>query len=324
MRKAVIIGAGEAGKMVAREILDSSRLSKSYTLAGFLDDDPGKKSVWGVPVLGVLSDSAEIIRREEIQVAIIAIPSASREVMTRLITTLSGTSAEIRVVPGIDEILQGTVSWKQIRPVQPQDLLGREEVGFDEKEITEFYHDQTIFVTGAGGSIGSEIFRQILRLPVRKAYALGRGENSIHQLFLASGKDPRFHYLIGDAGNFSKIRYELSQACPDTVFHAAAHKHVPMMEEFPEEAVRNNVLGTFSAALAALESGVKTFVLVSTDKAVNPTSVMGCSKRLAEKIVLSLNGQGKTRFICTRFGNVLGSRGSVIPTFLSQIERGGL
>lgn len=323
MKQVIIAGAGEAGKMVAREILDSSKLSKNHHLVGFLDDDPAKKSVWGVPVLGPLSKAAEIVSALNIHLVILAIPSAGREVMTRLITSLSGLNAEIRVVPGIDEIIQGSVSWKQVRPVKPEDLLGREEVGFDEKELEAFYHGQRVFVTGAGGSIGSEILKQLLRLPIEKAFAMGRGENSIHQLSISLSQESRFGYVIGDAGDFSKIRHELLSARPHTVFHAAAHKHVPMMEEYPEEAVKNNVLGTYAAAKAALEAGVKTFVLVSTDKAVNPSSVMGCAKRLAEKMVLSLNGTGGTRFLCTRFGNVLGSRGSVIPTFLAQIEKGG-
>ncbi len=323
MHEVLIIGAGEAGKMVAREILDSSKLSKNYHLVGFLDDDKSKKSLLGVPVLGSLNQIHTFTSSLKIDLVIIAIPSAEKEVITKLMALLSNSKVEIKIVPGIHEIIQGSVSWKQIRPIKPEDLLGREEVGFDEKELENFYLDKTIFITGAGGSIGSEIVRQILKLPIKKIFGMGRGENSIHQLLIQHSNEPRFNYIIGDSSDDHKIKHELLKVKPHIVFHAAAHKHVPLMEEYPEEAVKNNVLGSYATAKAALEAKVQTFVFVSTDKAVNPSSIMGCTKRLAEKIILSLNQEKQTRFLCTRFGNVLGSRGSVIPTFLAQIKKGG-
>lgn len=323
LKKTLIIGAGEAGKMVAKEILDNSRLSDQYSLLGFLDDDEKKKSYYGIPVLGKLCESREVLGRYGIETVIIAIPSASRETVTEILLSLSYTGADIKIVPGIYEIIDGNVNWKQIRKVKPEDFLGREEVGFDLEEISPFYNGKTVLVTGAGGSIGSEIFRQILKLPLSKAVAFGRGENNIHTLINSLGKDNRFDYVIGDVQDYNKILYTLKEKKPDIVFHAAAHKHVPIMEEFPEEAVKNNIIGTYNTVRACVEAGVKGFVFISTDKAVNPTSIMGATKRISEKIALAFNQAGKTRFICTRFGNVLGSRGSVIPTFMQQIEKGG-
>lgn len=323
LKKTLIIGAGEAGRMVAKEILDDGRLSLQYSLLGFLDDDEKKKSFYGIPVLGKIGEIKDILVKYTIETAIISIPSASRETVTKILLDLSNTGIEIKIVPGLYEIIEGDVSWRQIRKVRPEDFLGREEVGFDLEEISSFYKGKTVLVTGAGGSIGSEIFRQILKLPVKKAIALGRGENNIHQLMNSLGKDSRFEYVIGDIQDESKILYTMKEKNPDIVFHAAAHKHVPIMENFPEEAVKNNIVGTYHTAKACLDAGIKNFVFISTDKAVNPSSVMGATKRISEKIVLSLNQLNKTRFICTRFGNVLGSRGSVIPTFMQQIEKGG-
>ena len=322
-KNTLIIGAGEAGRMIAKEILDNTKISSHYSLLGFLDDDEKKKSFYGVPVLGKLSDSDTLISRYSVQSVIIAIPSAPRELITETVLKFSNMKLEIRIVPGIFEIIEGNVSWTQIREVKPEDLLGREEVGFDLEELSPFYQDKTVLVTGAGGSIGSQIFRELLKLPIQKIIALGRGENNIHTLMTEHGHDPRMSYIIGDVRDYQKLLFEFRACRPDIIFHAAAHKHVPMMENFPDEAVKNNIIGTYHTALAALESGVSQFVMVSTDKAVRPKSVMGASKRMAEKICLSFNQHKKTHFILTRFGNVLGSRGSVIPTFMKQIEKGG-
>lgn len=323
LKNTIIIGAGEAGKMVAKEMLDNHHLSGRYSLLGFLDDDESKKSYYGIPLFGKISQVKEIIAAKNIKTVIIAIPSASREVVTRILLDLANSGIEIKIVPGIYEIIDGDVSWRQIRQVKPEDFLGREEVGFDIDEIKYFYQDKTILVTGAGGSIGSEIFRQLLKLPIKKAVALGRGENNIHQLIHSLGKDSRFEYEIADVQDYKKIEFIFQFHKPDVVFHAAAHKHVPIMENFPEEAVKNNIVGTYHVARASVEAAVKNFVFISTDKAVNPSSVMGATKRISEKIVLAFNQSQKTRMICTRFGNVLGSRGSVIPTFMQQIEKGG-
>ena len=201
--------------------------------------------------------------------------------------------------------------------------MGREEVGFDIDKISHYYKDKTIFVTGAGGSIGSQIFKELFELPVKNIVAFGHGENSIHNLIVKMGNDKRFRYVIGDIKDKDKIEYEIGRFKPDIIFHVA-HKHVPLMEDYPDEAVKNNILGTYNVAKASLINSVCKFVFVSTDKAVNPSSVMGATKRISEKIILSLNrDQDKTKFQLTRFGNVLGSRGSVIPIFKEQIEKGG-
>ncbi len=322
-KKTVIIGAGEAGKMVAREILDTSRLANQFELVGFFDDDRSKKTVLGKPVLSNLHLAPEYIRKNEINTVIIAIPSASRELITPLITNVSSLNVAVKIVPGIYEIIEGDVHWNQIRDIKPDDLLGREEVGFDFKQLNPFYEDKTIFITGAGGSIGSVLFKQLLKLPIKKIIAMGRGENNIHPLITETHNDPRVGYVIGNIKDKNKIDFEIQKHSPDIIFHAAAHKHVPMMEEFPEEAVKNNIIGTYNVATAAIKADVKNFVLISTDKAVRPTSVMGATKRIAEKIILSLNQKNRCKFLLTRFGNVLGSRGSVIPTFLKQIQNGG-
>ncbi len=227
-------------------------------------------------------------------------------------------------MPGLIEIIEGDVSISQIREIEPSDLLGREEIGFDVDRISPHYEGRTVLVTGAGGSIGSEIILQLLELPVKTAVAFGHGENSIHSLMNRVRDRDRFQYVIGDIRDREKLARELGRFRPDMLFHAAAHKHVPLMEDYPDEAVKNNVLGTYRCAAAAVEAGVRQFILVSSDKAVNPSSVMGATKRIAERIVLSLNAlQETTRFSLTRFGNVLGSRGSVLPIFREQITGGG-
>jgi FlaA1/EpsC-like NDP-sugar epimerase len=324
MKNLIIIGAGIAGRMVARDVLENKKISRKYNLIGFLDDDNSKKTVDNIKVLGKISDSEKVIKENNIDEVIISIPSAGKDTVNKIIDSLYKTSVEIKIVPGLFEIIEGKVKFSQIRNFEASDLLGREEVGFDIDKISNFYKDKTVFVTGAGGSIGSEIFIQLLELPVKKVIAFGHGENSIHSLITKVGSDRRFNYVIGDVKDFLKVKHELSRFSPDIVFHAAAHKHVPLMEVYPDEAVKNNIFGTYNVARASIETGVKNFILVSTDKAVNPTSIMGASKRIAEKTILSLNkAQNTTKFQLTRFGNVLGSRGSVIPIFKEQIEAGG-
>ena len=324
MKKVLIIGAGSAGQMVAREIQQKQGIASRYILIGFLDDNPESQLILGVPVHGTIGDAPAVIREMDIQEVIIAIPSAGKEVIQRIVGVLSRCDVTVKIVPGIFEIIEGTASISQVRAIEPSDLLGREEVGFDAGQIAPFYWDKTVLVTGAGGSIGSEILNQLLKLPVKKVTAFGHGETSIHNLIREYGNDPRFSYIIGDVRDESKLRFEFNRLRPEMVFHAAAHKHVPLMEDFPDESIKTNILGSYQAAKAAIEAGVSVFTMVSTDKAVNPASIMGACKRIAEKIVLSLSQTQKTtRFAVTRFGNVLGSRGSVIPVFQSQIEKGG-
>ena len=323
MKNLLIVGAGEAGRMVARELQNDYNLYSRYKIVGYIDDNTDIKDVFGVKVIGKISDIKDLILINDVETVFITIPTASSNLIKRILDTINGSNVEIKIIPGIMEIIEGNASYRQLRKIEPEDLLGREEVSFDIELISSFYSNKTIFVTGAGGSIGSEIFIQLLKLPVKKIVAYGHGENSIHNLIQIAGNDKRFEYSIGDIRDYQKLYKEIDRIQPDIVFHAAAHKHLPLMEERPDEAIKNNVFGTFNTAKAALLNNVPRFVFVSTDKAVNPTSIMGATKRIAEKIVLSMNGHGKTIFSLTRFGNVLGSRGSVIPIFKKQIESGG-
>lgn len=320
MRKLLIIGAGSAGESIAREILLHRK--DRYELVGFLDDDPARQSCCGLPILGKIEQARDIIFRFEVDEVLIAIPSARRETMQKIFAALAYTPAQIKVVPGILEIIEGNVSLKHVRQIEPVDLLGREEVDLAIERLQPFYEGKDVLVTGGGGSIGSEIVRQLLALPVLRVTALGRGENSLYDL-LQSLKDSRLAYRIADIRDEGRMFYELNTLRSEVVFHAAAHKHVPFMEEFPHEAVVNNILGTWHVLKAAGETGAKRFVMISTDKAVKPVSVMGATKRLAEKVVLSARALYDMRISVVRFGNVLGSRGSVVPLFIRQIQNGG-
>lgn len=322
-KRVLILGAGDAGTMVAGELTGHSELVDRYSLVGFLDDDPVKKQVGEYPVLGGLQQLAAVVAREEIGLVIIAIPTATPEQIGRIVDLAAGLSVKLKIVPGLPEIIRGDVYWKQVREFSPTDLLGREEIAFERDLVAPYYEGMTVCVTGGGGSIGSEICRQLLQLPVRRVVAVGHGENSLYRLQQELREEPRLVCELGDVQDRSRLEQIFSGHGVDTVFHAAAHKHVPLMENFPGEAFKNNVQGSYNAAAAAQTAGVKRFVFVSTDKAVNPTSVMGVTKRIAERIVLGFHEQGGCRYAVTRFGNVLGSRGSVIPLFLEQIKRGG-
>lgn len=324
MKKLLIIGAGIAGQMLCGEILTKNELKNKYKIVGFLDDNISIKEVFKIPVLGNISKAKEIIEENNIDEVIIAIPSASQSVIQKIINSIPSKNINIKIVPPFIEIIEGNFTYQQIRNIEPSDLLGREEVGFDLDKISPYYDNKVVFITGGGGSIGSEIVEQLMLLPIKKVIALGHGENSIHNLIQKYGDNPKFDYVIGDIKDYDKINYELSKFKPDILFHAAAHKHVTLMEKYPDEAIKNNVLGTYNCAIASIKNEIKKFILISTDKAVNPTSVMGASKRIAERIVIALNEiHNKTKFSVVRFGNVLGSRGSVIPIFKEQIEKGG-
>ena len=324
MIRTLILGAGEAGVMLLREINGAPAISNRYLVVGFLDDAPKDRKVLGVSVLGRLADVKFCVAEYSIDQVIFAIPSADRSLVEKVLDHLADVDVRIRVVPGLYEIIAGSFSLNQIRDISPNDLLGREEVGFDIAEIQGAYKNKRVLVTGAGGSIGSELVRQVLNLGPRNVLALGHGENSIHELRLGVGADHRFDHVLADVRDERVIHKIFNDFRPDIIFHAAAHKHVYLMEKQPEEAVRSNVFGTFNCARAAMDIGAARFVLISTDKAVMPTSVMGATKRIAERVVLSLNEtQSQTRFSLTRFGNVLGSRGSVVPKFQAQIAGGG-
>jgi FlaA1/EpsC-like NDP-sugar epimerase len=324
MIKVLIIGAGAAGEMVANEIRSHRYFAKKWEIIGFLDDHPSKRECAGIPIIAQIDAAPEVIRAQSVDRVIIAIPSAARNVIERILSVLSGLSVQIQIVPGIFDIIEGNVRISQIRDIQPVDLLGREEVGLEAERLIPAFEGKTVLVTGAGGSIGSEIFRELLKLPVKNAIAFGRGENSIFELISSLKPGERFSYVIGDVRDTVKLRREFTRWKPDIVIHAAAHKHVPLMEEHPDEAVRNNIIGTYNTARMALECGAQRFLMISTDKAVYPSSFMGATKRIAELLTLSMNSPSRpVRFSVVRFGNVLASRGSVVPLFLKQIESGG-
>ncbi len=327
-RRTLIIGAGEAGTLIARELL---RHPESGIIpVGFLDDDTAKhiESYMGLKVKGVIADLPRVAREVAADTVLIAIPSAPGDVVRRIVDLAKKVDLEYRIIPGIYEILSGDVSVSQIREVDLEDLLRREPVRLDTGAISGYLVGQTVLVTGAGGSIGSEIVRQVARYRPEKILLLGRGENSlfnIQQELVTSHPELDFQVLVCDVRDADRLAYLFGIHLPDVVFHAAAHKHVPLMEENPDEAILNNVFGTRNLVELALEYGVKRFVNISTDKAVNPTSIMGASKRIAEMVVKHASGRAESHqaFVSVRFGNVLGSRGSVVPTFREQIRRGG-
>lgn len=326
IKRALIVGAGDAGAMVARELKRPNGVH--VRPVGFVDDDPKKQSLHllGMPVLGTREDIPGLVEQNFIDEIIIALPSAPRDVIRDIVNICKDTGVQLKILPGVYELINGRVNVNQIRDVQVEDLLGREPVQADLEEIASYLTDQIVLVTGAGGSIGSELCRQTCRFNPKLLVLLGHGENSIYEIELELRR--RYPHLqieteIADIQDRVKIDSIFTKYKPDVVFHAAAHKHVPLMERNPEEAVKNNILGTRNVAEAAARVQTKVFVMISTDKAVNPTSVMGATKRVAEMIVQSMDKVSKTRFVAVRFGNVLGSRGSVIPIFKKQIVEGG-
>ena len=324
----LIVGAGEAGTMIAREMLRHPEAGLKPQ--GFLDDDPAKEGtkILGLPVLGPIDSLPIEVRNHRIQEVLIAIPSGDGRLVRRIVDLSSKAGVSYRIIPGVYQVLSGEVSISQIREVDIEDLLGREPVSLDVDAISKYLKGKRILVTGAGGSIGSEIVRQVARFGPEKVVLLGRGENSLFELELEiKALFPRLKYelVIADVQNRQKLERVFKKFRPQVVFHAAAHKHVPLMETNADQAIINNVLGTKNVAELALKWGVERFVNISTDKAVNPTSVMGASKRIAEMVVRRLAEKatpGQT-FVSVRFGNVLGSRGSVIPIFKRQIASGG-
>lgn len=322
-RKVLIIGAGDAGVLALREL--KKRDFHEGTPVGFIDDSKNKINlhVQGFPVLGSREDIPEVVERFDVDEIIIAIPSASGDAIREIVEICKETkAASLKILPGVQDILSGKITVSSIREVQVEDLLGRDPVSVDLEEVADYLRDQTVLVTGAGGSIGSELCRQIVRFSPAKLILTGHGENSIFDIEQELKEYPVVTEII-DIKDSVKVNLIFEKYKPSLVFHAAAHKHVPLMEGNPEEALKNNILGTNNLAQAADKTGVKTFVLISTDKAVNPTSVMGASKRIAEMVIQDFDRRSQTKFVAVRFGNVLGSRGSVIPTFKKQISAGG-
>lgn len=328
LKRTLIVGAGKAGSLVARQLLANPENGLLPVL--YVDDDKNKQGldIYGVRVVhGSTQDVADIAKDNRIDTIIIAIPSLGKQETAELIKTCMDSGIRTQTIPMIEDLMTGKVSVTDIQDVKIEDLLGRDEVKLDMDKIADQLTSKTILVTGAGGSIGSEISRQIARFGPQKLLLLGHGENSIYlidmELRQKVAPDTEVIPIIADVQDRERIMDIMKTYKPDVVYHAAAHKHVPLMEGNPMEAVKNNVYGTKNVAEASHLSGVGNFVMVSTDKAVNPPNVMGATKRFAEMIVQNLAKRSETKFAAVRFGNVLGSRGSVIPLFKKQIAAGG-
>lgn len=324
----LVVGAGAGGTMLVSALNNSTKNTEE--VVGFVDDDLNKKGAvyLGKPVLGGLEELPLLTKELAIDTVTIAIPSLSGAEYQNIVELLSGQKVKITRMPSIEEIVSGEVSVTNLREVDVVDLLGRDEVQLDMAAISSELTDQVILVTGAGGSIGSEICRQVMRFNPKQLILLGHGENSIYLIekeLRTTFKNSQTEIMpvIADVQDRERIFEVMAMFKPTNVYHAAAHKHVPLMEHNPRESVKNNVYGTKNVAEAAKENQVTSFVMVSTDKANNPPNVMGSTKRIAEMIVTGLNEPGKTKFSAVRFGNVLGSRGSVVPLFKEQIANGG-
>lgn len=323
-KRILIIGAGDAGEMVVRQML--AHPEYGYQPVGFIDDNPGKigKVIHGIPVLGKRCDVDTLAQGKNVQEIIIAIPSAQGTIVREVIEECHLANLKFKIVPGIKEIIEGDVNINQIREIELDDLLRRAPINVNLGEIAGYLKGKVVLVTGAGGSIGSELCRQIINYGPAKLLMLGKGENSIYEIASElSNRGTGTETIICDVSDVPRVNSVFSKYEPQVIFHAAAHKHVPMMEQNPGEAVKNNIFGTKTVAEAAIKCGTERFVLISTDKAVNPTSIMGATKRISEKVIMALNRKGKTKFMAVRFGNVLGSRGSVVPLFKKQIAAGG-
>lgn len=329
VKNTLILGAGEGGRILYNSLL-GSKTAGDINVIGFIDDDPNKRHTYlsGKKVLGSIKDLPELVEKYEIAMITIAIPSLSRKKLREIFELIEPLHVKVNSMPSMEEVASGKINLSRLKEIDVVDLLGRDEVQLDIDAIKDQITGKTILVTGAGGSIGSEICRQVIRFNPRRLLLLGHGENSIYLI----DRELRNNYsecvteivpIIADIQDRKKIFAIMEDYQPEIVYHAAAHKHVPLMEYNPREAVKNNVYGTKNVAEAAKAAKVKNFVMVSTDKANNPPNVMGATKRIAEMIVTGLNEAGCTKFSAVRFGNVLGSRGSVIPVFREQIANGG-
>jgi len=327
-RRVLILGAGESGTLIAKEM--QRHFEMGLIPVGFLDDAAGKQNqrILGLPVLGNLSKMPHVVREKAIDEVIIAMPSEAGDVIRRVVEEARKAKVQFRTIPGIYDLISGKISIQQIRNVQVEDLLRRNPVKLDTSRIGAYIRGRRILVTGAGGSIGSEIVRQVCRFKPASVILLGRGENSIFEAmreFRSTFPDITFEIKICDVRDIHTLEQVFKDHQPEVVFHAAAHKHVYLMEKNPSQAIFNNIGGTRNLATLSLDYGVNYFVNISTDKAVNPTSIMGASKRIAENVILQAASKAKDDqvFVSVRFGNVLGSRGSVVPIFKDQISKGG-
>ncbi len=325
-KKLIVVGAGDAGEMLMREITRTH--SAKYEPVGFVDDSRMKlgERIHGVPVLGEISSIGRLVESLGVEEVILAIPSLSGKDMRRIVDMCATTKARVRTLPGVDRLIDGRVMVSQLQSVKIEDLLGRAAVQLDAESVSNFLRSRVVMVTGAGGSIGSELCRQIARFGPRKILLVEQAENNlfhVHRLLVREFPDVPVVPCVADVCDTQRMAAIFQSEAPQVVFHAAAHKHVPMMEENSGEAIKNNVFGSKKVADLASEHGVEKFVMVSTDKAVNPTSIMGVSKRAAEIYVQALSQRSRTQYVTVRFGNVLGSAGSVIPLFQEQIVAGG-
>lgn len=325
-RKTLIIGAGNSGQLIVRELKEYR--TNVLHVVGILDDDPMLASLYvhGVPILGTTDDLERIIEEQGIEVVIFSIPSLAHARRIELLKRIEKTGVESHALPMLSELATGNVSINEIREVKIEDLLGREPVQLDISGISKHVEGATVLVTGAGGSIGSELCRQLIKFKPAEMILFGHGENSIYLIekeLNGLGLETKLHPVIGDVQDVERLEHVFQTYRPEIVYHAAAHKHVPLMQDNPLEAVKNNIYGTKNMVDVASKYRVDRFVMVSTDKAVNPTNVMGSTKRIAEMIVQEKARSSDTIFAVVRFGNVLGSRGSVVPLFKEQIAQGG-
>lgn len=327
LKRVLIIGAGEAGTMLIRSI---KKNPSEYQVVAVVDDDRNKKhlKIMDVNVYGTTKEIPRIVQEKKIDEIILAIPSLSKKEIREVYSRCIETRATIKIMPKIEDVMTGKVSVNDMQDIKIEDLLGREEIKLDMLALSNNLTNKIILVTGAGGSIGSEICRQVAHFQPQKLILLGHGENSIYTIHMELSEKieysgVNFIPIIADVQDRERMFEVVQHFQPDVIYHAAAHKHVPMMECNPREAVKNNIFGTKNVADAAHIFGVSNFVMISTDKAVNPPNVMGATKRIAEMIVQNLATYSETNFAAVRFGNVLGSRGSVIPRFQAQIVAGG-
>lgn len=322
----MIIGGGEAGAMIIKEFQNSRYLNQHVSCV--IDDNPAKQGKYlrGIEIMGGRDDICRLAAELKIDEIIVALPSVPQSEVRKILNICKETDCELKVLPGLYQMINGEVSVSKLRKVEIEDLLGREVIQVKIDEVVKYVSGKTVLVTGGGGSIGSELCRQVAAHEPKQLIIFDIYENNaydIQQELKNSYPDLNLVVLIGSVRNSHRINSVFEKYRPDIVYHAAAHKHVPLMEDSPNEAIKNNVFGTYKTALAADRYGTKRFVLISTDKAVNPTNIMGASKRICEMIIQMMNQHSETDFVAVRFGNVLGSNGSVIPLFKKQIEKGG-
>ena len=326
LEKILIIGAGSCGQLIIEEIRKQNPIKQK--VIGVIDDNPSKKGTYlrGIKILGNRNKIIEISEEKNVDLILIAMPSVDGKTKKEIIEICQSTRAKVKIIPGMYELIGGKVSLNRMRDIDLRDLLGREEVILDKKGIKDYIENKVVMVTGGGGSIGSELCRQIAKFSPKLLLILDIYENNAYELeneIISNFKNLKEKVLIASVREEKRLENIFNEYKPQVIFHAAAHKHVPLMERNPEEAIKNNVIGTLNVAECAHKYGAERFVLISTDKAVNPTNVMGASKRMCEMIIQAIDKNSNTEFVAVRFGNVLGSNGSVIPLFKKQIAKGG-